>query len=114
MLLEKSSSPLFVVTLLSLDYRSHIALSPKTFTRGGFKRIGLRCVSRQIFRLQSLEMNENNRDELATTRKGIWHCQRSADSLRTPEFVRECMMDENCGESMYNVLPKISKCLKEE
>ncbi|VUZ40953.1 unnamed protein product [Hymenolepis diminuta] len=33
-------------------------------------------------------LNENNGGELATTRKRKVHCQRSADSLRAPEFVR--------------------------
>ncbi|KAM3170934.1 hypothetical protein ACTXT7_017615 [Hymenolepis weldensis] len=33
-------------------------------------------------------LNENNEDELAATRMRKEHCQRSADSLRTPEFVR--------------------------
>ncbi|KAM3181991.1 hypothetical protein ACTXT7_013284 [Hymenolepis weldensis] len=33
-------------------------------------------------------LTENNADELAAMSKRKEHCQRSADSLRTPEFVR--------------------------
>ncbi|KAM3175539.1 hypothetical protein ACTXT7_008302 [Hymenolepis weldensis] len=33
-------------------------------------------------------LNENNGDELATMRRRKQHCRRSADSIRTPEFVR--------------------------
>ncbi|VUZ47479.1 unnamed protein product [Hymenolepis diminuta] len=49
-------------------------------------------------------LNENNGDELAATSKRKQHCQRSADSLTTPEFVRRVhgmarhyMMNENRG-----------------
>ncbi|KAM3182034.1 hypothetical protein ACTXT7_013213 [Hymenolepis weldensis] len=60
-------------------------------------------------------LNENNGDELATTRKRKQHCQRSADSLRTPEFLRRVhgMMDENRDKSMRDILLKIIRCLKE-
>ncbi|KAM3177689.1 hypothetical protein ACTXT7_004021 [Hymenolepis weldensis] len=42
---------------------------------------------------------------LATTRKRKEHCQRPADSLRTPEFVRRVhgMMDENPGKSIRHL-----------
>ncbi|KAM3185975.1 hypothetical protein ACTXT7_005275 [Hymenolepis weldensis] len=46
------------------------------------------------------ELNENNGDELATTSKRKPHCQRSANSLRKPEFVRRVhgMIEENPGK----------------
>ena len=49
------------------------------------------------------ELNENNGDELATSKRKQ-HCQRS-DSLRTPEFVRRVhgMIDENLGKSMRHL-----------
>ncbi|KAM3177819.1 hypothetical protein ACTXT7_003762 [Hymenolepis weldensis] len=55
-------------------------------------------------------------DELAAMRKRKEHCQRPADSLRTPEFVTRVhgMMDKNPGKSMRCILPKIIKCLKEQ
>ncbi|VUZ53184.1 unnamed protein product, partial [Hymenolepis diminuta] len=45
------------------------------------------------------ELNGNNGGELAVMRKRKENFQRSADSLRTPEFVRRVrgMMDDNCG-----------------
>ncbi|VUZ51572.1 unnamed protein product [Hymenolepis diminuta] len=64
-------------------------------------------------------LNEHNGDELAT-RKRKGHCQRLADSLRTPEFVRRVhgmawhgMTNENPG-SECDILPRIFKCLKEQ
>ncbi|VDL57518.1 unnamed protein product [Hymenolepis diminuta] len=61
-------------------------------------------------------LNENNADELGATRKRKERRQRSAESLRTSEFVRgvDGMIDKNHGKSMHNILPKILKCLKEE
>ena len=50
------------------------------------------------------ELNENNGDELATSKRKQ-HCQRS-DSLRTPEFVIRRvhgMIDENPGKSMRHL-----------
>ncbi|KAM3185890.1 hypothetical protein ACTXT7_005467 [Hymenolepis weldensis] len=52
------------------------------------------------------EVNENNADELAATSKRRQDCQRSTDSLRTPEFVK--ILGSQC-----NSLPKTFKCLKE-
>ncbi|VDL59278.1 unnamed protein product [Hymenolepis diminuta] len=62
------------------------------------------------------QLNENNEDELATTRKRKQHCQRSADSLTAPEFVRRVhyMMDKNSGNSTRHILPNIFVCLKEQ
>ncbi|VDL59845.1 unnamed protein product [Hymenolepis diminuta] len=58
-------------------------------------------------------LNESNGDELGATGKRKQHCQRSADSLRTPEFVGRVhgMIDENPGKSMRDILPKIFKSL---
>ncbi|KAM3179769.1 hypothetical protein ACTXT7_017640, partial [Hymenolepis weldensis] len=60
--------------------------------------------------------NENNGGELAATSMRKQHCQRSADSLRTREFVIRVhgMMDEHPGKSIRNILPNIFKCLKEQ
>ncbi|KAM3171948.1 hypothetical protein ACTXT7_015552 [Hymenolepis weldensis] len=63
------------------------------------------------------ELDENHEGELAVMRRRKQeHCQRSADLLRTPEFMRRAhvMIDENPGKSMCDILPKIFKCLKEE
>ncbi|KAM3188202.1 hypothetical protein ACTXT7_000781 [Hymenolepis weldensis] len=67
-------------------------------------------------KLEKELLNENNGDELAATSKRKYHCQRPADSLRTPEFVRRMrgVIDENPAKSMRNVLPNIFKCLKEQ
>ncbi|KAM3178571.1 hypothetical protein ACTXT7_002274 [Hymenolepis weldensis] len=47
-------------------------------------------------------LKENNEDELAAKGKRKEHCQRPADLLKTPEFVRRGhgLMDENPGKSM--------------
>ncbi|KAM3176140.1 hypothetical protein ACTXT7_007094 [Hymenolepis weldensis] len=49
-------------------------------------------------------------------RKRKEHCQPSADSLKTPKFVRRVhdTIDENRGKSMSEILPKILKCLKKQ
>ncbi|KAM3179792.1 hypothetical protein ACTXT7_017591, partial [Hymenolepis weldensis] len=62
------------------------------------------------------ELNENNGDKLAATRKRKEHCQRSAESLRTSEFVKGVhgMMDKNPEKSMRDILPKVSKSLKKQ
>ncbi|VUZ46255.1 unnamed protein product [Hymenolepis diminuta] len=61
------------------------------------------------------ELNEDNADELVATTKRKQHCQRSADSLRTPEFKSAWhgMMDEIPKKSICDILPKIFRCLKE-
>ncbi|VUZ40962.1 unnamed protein product [Hymenolepis diminuta] len=48
----------------------------------------LKVVTPLVCKVRKGLLNENNGGELATTRKRKEHCQRSADSLRTPEFVR--------------------------
>ncbi|VDL18924.1 unnamed protein product [Hymenolepis diminuta] len=52
-------------------------------------------------------LNENNGGEMAATRKKKEHCQLSADSLRTPEFVRRVhgMMDENPLDDLLSLDP---------
>ncbi|KAM3175768.1 hypothetical protein ACTXT7_007881 [Hymenolepis weldensis] len=62
------------------------------------------------------EVNEINGDEVVPTRKRKEHCQRSADSLRAPGFVRRVhgMMEESRGKSICNILPKIFKSPKKQ
>ncbi|VUZ47268.1 unnamed protein product [Hymenolepis diminuta] len=59
-------------------------------------------------------LNENNGDGLAATKQIKEYCQRSTDSLRTPEYVRRVrgmalawhdMMEENRANSESDILP---------
>ncbi|KAM3181600.1 hypothetical protein ACTXT7_014056 [Hymenolepis weldensis] len=87
----------------------HKDLMPDTILTNEVKRHAI------LVSLKAKQSNlENNGDELATTRKRKKQCQCSADSLRTPEFVRRVhdMMDKNAGKSMSDILPKIFKCLR--
>ncbi|KAM3171269.1 hypothetical protein ACTXT7_016955 [Hymenolepis weldensis] len=77
----------------------------------------LKVATSFIYKARKEPVNENDGDELGATRKRKQeHCQRSADSLTTPEFVRRVhgMMDGNPGKSMRDILPNIFKCLQEQ
>ncbi|KAM3180055.1 hypothetical protein ACTXT7_017051 [Hymenolepis weldensis] len=59
-------------------------------------------------------LNENNGDELAATRKRKQHYERSADSLRTSEFIKRVhsMMEGNHGKSMRHLAEDLEECLR--
>ncbi|KAM3176656.1 hypothetical protein ACTXT7_006100 [Hymenolepis weldensis] len=73
--------------------------------RRNFEIARILIIARSFICKVRKELNENNADELAVTRKRKEHCQRPADSLRTPEFVRRVhgMMDENPEKSMRDL-----------
>ncbi|KAM3180306.1 hypothetical protein ACTXT7_016539 [Hymenolepis weldensis] len=81
--------------------------------RSNLEIAGFLKVARSFgFKIRKELLNENNGDELTTSRRK--QICKLYDSLRTPEFITRVhdMTDENLGKSMHNTLPKVFRMKK--